>query len=75
MKVERPALQAGDDVECAVTHEIVINGEKSWIKYGVTIKVYPDESPEAARARASKHVNSAVMQVVGETVETVRELT
>lgn len=68
-----PELHEGDLVECAVTHEIVIGGEKSWIKYGVSTKVQPGESRDQARERATMIVNKGVMECVKETVETVRE--
>lgn len=61
--------------EIAVTHEIVIDGEKSWIKYGVSYSVEPGEDPSAARYAASGHVNEGVLSTVRETVETVREAT
>lgn len=64
-----------DQVDIAVTHEIVIDGEKSWIKYGVISKVEPGESLEEARERVAAEVNSGVMRTIEQTVETVREAT
>jgi hypothetical protein len=61
--------------EVSVTHEIVIDGEKSWIKYGISYSPDHGEDPETARERASEHVNDGVLAVVRETVETVRKAT
>ena len=69
------AKAEGDLVEVAITHEIVIDGEKSWIKYGVSTRVEPGESWTEARERASIHVNKGVMETIKETVETVRKAT
>lgn len=60
--------------EIGVTHEIMIDGEKSWVRYGVTYSVEPGENEETARERASQHVNDGVLDVVRETVETVRKM-
>jgi ribosomal protein L13 len=75
VKIQKNYLQPGDTVEVAVTHEIVISGEKSWIKYGVSTKVQPGETAEMARERAAEGVNEGVMTTVRETVETVRKAT
>ena len=75
MKISKPALTEGDRVDVSVTHEIKIGGETSWIKYGVNTQVRPDETAEQARQRATGHVTQGVLQVVTETVESVREAT
>lgn len=64
-----------DRLEISVTHEVMIDGEKSWVKYGVSGSVGPNESEETARKRASEHVNKGVLATLGETVETVRKAT
>ena len=61
--------------EVSVTHEIVIDGEKSWIKYGVSYSVEPGEGVETARERATYEVNTGIMRSIRETVETVKEAT
>jgi hypothetical protein len=74
MKIASPALSPGDTVEVAVTHEVVIHGEKSWIKYGVTSKVQPNETAEDARVRVEELVTAGVMKSVLKTVETIEEM-
>ncbi len=69
------ALSPGDVVDVAVTHEIVIGGEKSWIKYGVQSKVRTNESTKDAETRVVDHVNVAVMDAIQETVKVVRNMT
>lgn len=65
-------LAPGDQIHVGVTHEILISGERSWIKYEISTKVQPDEDEEDARNRASELVNKGVMRIITETVETVR---
>lgn len=72
MQITPKALYPGDTIEVGVTHEIKIDGETSWIKYGVHSKVQEGETAEAARLRCSEHVNDGVLRVVHETVEKVR---
>ncbi len=61
-------------VEVGVTHEIVIDGEKSWVRYAVSSEVEPGETLETARERVSEHVNQGVLAVIQETVESVRKM-
>ena len=65
-------LYPGDMLQLTVTHEIVVGGEKSWVKYGVSTTVQPGETAERARQRASRNVNKGVMDEIKTTVETVR---
>jgi hypothetical protein len=60
--VPSAVLSEGDRVEYAVTHEIEVDGEKAWVKFGVNASVLDQESAEAASARVVRFVNAAVMQ-------------
>lgn len=62
-----------DSVECGVTHEVVIDGEKSWVRYAVNSQVRDGETVEEARERVSREVNTGVLDVIRQTVETVRK--
>ena len=70
--MEAYELFAGDRITVGVTHQIEIGRDKSWVKYEAATKVRPGESAEDARTRAIGHVNVSVMEVVAQTVETVR---
>jgi cytochrome c-type biogenesis protein CcmE len=74
MKIAPPELSPGDTVEISVTHELVIHGEKSWVKYGVQSKVQTNETAEDARVRVEGLVTAGVMQTVLKTVETIEEM-
>lgn len=64
-------LRDGDTITVAVTHEVKIDGESSWIRYEASSKVNQETSEDASR-RVIGHVNEAVMEAVHSTVETVR---
>lgn len=75
MKIERAGtftLYEGDSVTVSVTHEIKINGDKSWVGLQATSKVLPDEDSTAARVYG--YVNAQVMDAVKNTVETVNSV-
>lgn len=74
MRIEKDYLTEGDYIEVSVTHEIQIDGDKSWVKYGVSTKVQPGETAEKARERASEGVNRGVLRTLEETVVAVREV-
>lgn len=61
-----------DRITVGVTHEVLIDGERSWIKYEINTGVDPTETLERTRVRASKMLNDGVMRLIAETVETVR---
>ena len=65
-------LYEGDQITVGVTHEIKVGYDKSWVKYEAVTRIRPGEASEDARTRAIGHVNASVMEVVKETVETVR---
>ena len=70
--MEAYELFNGDEITVGVTHQIEIGRDKSWVKYEAKTKVRPGEGAADARTRAIGHVNVSVMEVVKETVETVR---
>lgn len=73
MKIERPpTLAPGDVIDISITHEIVIGGEKSWVKYGAQSTVRDNETTEDAEDRVAALVDAGVMKVIHRTVETVR---
>lgn len=68
-----------DHVEVQVTHEVVIDGEKSWIRAGYVTELQmtgtafdEPETPQQAFNRASSIVNQKILDIIAETVETVR---
>lgn len=70
-KTESKVLHPGDSVEFSVTHQIRINGDDSWIKYGVQTKVQDDETSEEAAQRVLNHVDAFVIQACEQVAQTV----
>lgn len=70
-----PTDDTGDTIEVSVTHEIKIDGEKTWVgtRYNTTVK--DTETVEDAHARADAVVQSSVMTSINNTVSTVKEFT
>ena len=76
MKIEKKStatsfLREGDQITVAVTHEIKIGGESSWVRYEGSSKIQGETSEEASQ-RVINHVSQEVMKAVYETVEKVR---
>lgn len=67
-------VREGDTITVAVTHEIKIGGESSWVRYETTTKVNQETSEEASD-RAIGFVNQGAINAVHETVQKVREVT
>ena len=67
-------VRDGDTITVAVTHEIKIGGESSWVRYETTTKVNQETSEEASD-RAIGFVNQGAIKAVHETVEQVRSVT
>lgn len=65
-------LSPGDTVMTTVTHEVTIDGEKSWIKHGATTTVRVSETADQARERLSAYVTMGALKEVGANVEQVR---
>ena len=68
MKVKTPTeaihatvVKEGDTVLCGVTHEILINGDKAWIKFEASTTVGADESAKQAKDRIVGYVSDAVI--------------
>jgi len=64
-----------EQIELSVTHEIKINGDKTWVGARITASVDDNETTEDARAQLSEQVQKAVMDEVRATVTTVEEYT
>jgi len=67
-------VRDGDTITVAVTHEIKIGGESSWVRYETTTKVNQETSEEASE-RAIGFVNQGAIKAVHDTVEAVRSVT
>ena len=67
------ALNQGDRIEYAVTHEINADGEKAWIKYGVNTALADGETPEDATGRVVKFVNTVVIQAATEVASQIMQ--
>jgi len=59
-------------ITVGITHEVLIDGERSWIKYEINTGVEPMMELEAARKQASRSLQDGVMKLIAETVEIVR---
>lgn len=70
-KTDTAFLRDGDSITVAVTHEIKIGGDSSWVRYEASSKINQETSEEASE-RVIKHVKKAVMDAVFQTVEVVR---
>lgn len=57
-----PVLVAGDRIEYSVTHEIDVDGDKAWVRYGVNASVADDEDASSATKRLVSFVNGVVVQ-------------
>ncbi len=55
-----------------VTHEVLIDGERSWVKFEAQGQTEAGQSDEDARYELSMTVNEGVLKVLAETVEIVR---
>lgn len=77
MKIEKRSmssslLREGDSITVAVTHEIRINGDSSWVRYEATSKVQNESADDATR-RVITQVNLGVMEAVTEAVNGVQK--
>lgn len=68
-------LDEGDMVMTTVTHEVTIDGEKSWIKHGASTKVRSGETAAQARDRLSRYVSEGALNEVEANVTAVRSFT
>ncbi len=70
--VDLDGLSPGDGVMFSVTHEVTVDGEKSWVKYGATTSVRTGETPQEAFNRLSANVNRGALLGVEQAVKAVR---
>ena len=70
-RTETGFIREGDKITVAVTHEIRIGGESSWVRFEAQTMVN-QETCEDASDRAIRFVNAGVMDAVHKTVEQVR---
>lgn len=61
-EVQTAALQNGDRIEYSVTHELDVDGDKAWVRYGVSTSLGSDESVADANHRVVSFVNGTVLQ-------------
>lgn len=61
------------NVEISITHELHINGDKAWVKLGVSREVESSETLEEAIAKTSNLVNEQIIKVIEDTVDTVEK--
>lgn len=59
-------------IEIGVTHEIMINGDKAWVKLGITDDVEGASADiDVAIRQLSDKVNKKIIEVIENTVHTV----
>jgi len=76
VQLHRPVeVEAGEVIEVAVTHEIKISGDKSWVGTRITGRVGSEETYDEAHKRLDAKVQELVMRSVESTVETVKGYT
>jgi hypothetical protein len=64
-------LHVGDRIEYAVTHEIDVDGEKAWVRYGVNSSLIDGESAASATVRVVKFVNTVVLRSATEVAQQI----
>ena len=70
---DHPPLAVGDQIEFGVTHELDVDGDKSWVKYGVTSQVHEGEDAFEATKRVVSFVNAAVLSAATEVANQIME--
>ena len=68
-------LMPGDGIMATATHEISVDGEKSWIKFGATTTVQESETTQEAYLRLEKVVDQGSLKKVEASVKAVRAFT
>lgn len=64
-------LQQGDRIEFSVTHQIRVDGDDSWVKYGVSKTLSEGETAHAVAKALVDHVNTTVMAAVHTTAKAI----
>lgn len=62
-------------IEVAITHEVYIDGDKTWVKLGISHEFPNEANIDSAVEVLSDKVNSKLIEVIAQTVQTVRENT
>lgn len=68
---EVPRLYPGDRIEYSLTHELKINGDSSWVKWGASTSVQDGESATQAKARLQQDVETEMDKLITKTVDYV----
>lgn len=66
-------LQTGDKIEFSVTHEIDADGDKAWVRYGVTSTVLEHETPVDASVRVVEFVKQTVIDAANQVARQIME--
>ena len=67
-------LFEGDKITVAVTHQAVINGDDTWVRYEAQSSVQPGESAVEAEQRMVTHVAEASIRATVEAAKAVQQL-
>lgn len=67
-------LRPGDSIEIVRSHELRIDGDTSWVKYGVRTFISPDETAQEAHTRALRFLAGNIEVAVTETVNHVQRM-
>jgi hypothetical protein len=62
-------------IEIGITHEVVINGDKSWVRLSIADDYEGDISTDEAIDVLAKKVNEKLINVIETTVKTVNDYT
>ena len=62
-----------DRVTVGITHEIIVNGDKSWVKLEYSGKVDINETSEDTIQRVSSLVNTELLHIITNTVKLIEE--
>ena len=60
-------------IDVGVTHEIYINGDKSWVRFAMSEDIDDDSDVDSSVDRLNGYVNSKIMSIIESTVKTVEE--
>jgi hypothetical protein len=58
-------------VEVGITHEVTINGDKSWVRLSIQDEAETDTDLDVQLAFLSRKVNQELINIIEQTVETV----
>jgi hypothetical protein len=72
--VPQPELYVGEELEIAVTAEVLIDRDKTWIKFTGRGTVQPGETGSAAYERVQAFCAQKFAETVNRTVSQIQEL-